>query len=99
MEIYKKLRELSIFSFCKLLKRHPHFNFRLNILQSIIVKLSTNELALRNEVTSTIFELLKSDDNTLLDFKLEVLKELAKVIKQKQHNKMDPNLLDCLVTH
>lgn len=30
--IYKKLREQSIQCFCSLLKRHPHFNYRLNIL-------------------------------------------------------------------
>ena len=35
----------------------------------------------------------------MLDFKLEILRELSKVIKAKQHYKMDPNLLDCLVTH
>jgi hypothetical protein len=32
LEIYRKLRELSYVSFCKLLKTHPHFNFRLNVL-------------------------------------------------------------------
>lgn len=99
MEIYRKLRELSILSFCKLLKRHPHFNYRLNILQIILQRLSTNQVLMRNECTGTLFELLKKDDNTLLDFKLEILRELSKVIKTKQHNKMDPNLLDCLVTH
>lgn len=51
-------------------------------------------------VTTTIFELINKDDNTLLDFKLEILKELAKVLKQiPSHSKIDPNLLDCLVTH
>jgi hypothetical protein len=51
-------------------------------------------------VTSTVFELVSKDDNTMLDFKLEILKELAKVLKQlPSHNKIDPNLLDSLVTH
>ena len=34
-----------------------------------------------------------------MDFKLEILKELAKIIKTKPHNKMDPNLLDCIVSN
>lgn len=46
-----------------------------------------------------MFDLLKSEDNTLLDFKLEILKELNKTIKSKDHNLMTPNILDCLVTH
>ncbi len=32
LEIYRKLRELSFLSYCKLLKAQPHFNYRLNIL-------------------------------------------------------------------
>lgn len=44
--------------------------------------------------------MISKDDNTLLDFKLEILKELAKNLKQiSNHNKIDPNLLDCLVSH
>lgn len=86
-------------SYCKLLRRHPNFNFRINILQTIMPKLSTNEILIRNECTNTIFELLKSEEYQLLDFKLEILKELAKVIKTKPHNKMDANLLDCLVSN
>jgi hypothetical protein len=27
------------------------------------------------------------------------LKELSKTVKSKEHSLMDPNLLDCLVTH
>lgn len=63
-------------------------------------KISTTDLIVRKTVTSTIYDLINKDDNTLLDFKLEILKELAKVLKQlSSHNKVDPNLLDCLVTH
>ncbi len=32
LEIYRKLRELSFISFCRLLKTHPHFNYRVNVL-------------------------------------------------------------------
>eukprot|EP00347_Sterkiella_histriomuscorum_P017847 403347746 len=100
IEVYRKLREISFLSFCSLLSRHPHFNYRLNILQIVMPKISTNDLAIRKIVTSTIFELISKDDNTLLDFKLEILKELSKVLKQiPNHNRIDANLLDCLVTH
>ena len=34
-----------------------------------------------------------------MDFKVDVLKELNKVIKTKSHEHMEPNLLDCLVLH
>ena len=44
-------------------------------------------------------ELLRRDDNSLLDFKIDILKEIGKVIKQKPHEYMDPHLLDCLVLH
>ncbi len=43
--------------------------------------------------------MLRSDDNTMLDFKVEILKELAKTIKSRDHFQMSPSLLDCLVTH
>lgn len=99
LEIYRNLRELSYLSFCKLLLAQPHFNFRLNILQIIMPRIATKDMLIRNECTSTIYELLKSDDNTLLDFKLEILRELNKTIKTREHTLMDPNLLDCLVTH
>jgi hypothetical protein len=99
LEMYRKLRELSFVSFCRLLKTHPHFNFRLNVLQLIMPRLSTKDLVIRSECTSTLFELLKREDNTLLDFKLEILKELSKTIKSRDHSLMDPSLLDCLVTH
>ena len=44
-------------------------------------------------------ELLRRDDNSLLDFKIDILKEIGKAIKQKPHEYMDPHLLDCLVLH
>lgn len=53
----------------------------------------------RREATKTLFELLAHPDQTLLDFKIEILRELNKVIKTKQHDHMEPNLLDCLVLH
>ncbi len=85
LELYRKLRELSFVSFCSLLKKHSHFNYRLNILQAIMPRLSTKDLLIRNEVTSTVFTLLSSSDNTLIDFKLELLRELAKTLKSREH--------------
>ncbi len=86
LEIYRKLRELSFLSFCRLLKAHPHFNYRLNVLQLIMPRLSTKDLVIREECTSTVFEMLRSDDNTMLDLKVEILKELAKTIKSRDHS-------------
>jgi hypothetical protein len=99
LEIYRKLRELSFLSFCRLLKAQPHFNYRLNILQIVMPRLATKDITIRTEITNTVFELLKSEDNTLVDLKVEILKELSKTVKSKEHSLMDPNLLDCLVTH
>lgn len=39
------------------------------------------------------------DDNGLLEFKLDILKELYKVVKTKPHEHMEASLLDCLVLH
>lgn len=71
----------------------------MNVLQLIMPRLSTKDLVIREECTNTIFELLKSEDNTTLDFKVEILKELSKTIKSRDHSQMSPNLLDCLATH
>ena len=62
-------------------------------------KLSSKDLAIRTECTKTIKGLLRKDDNSLLDFKLQMLKELHKTIKQKNHIFFDSSLLDCLVLH
>jgi hypothetical protein len=43
--------------------------------------------------------MLKKDDNRLLEFKVDILKELHKAIKAKSHDLFDPTLLDCLVLH
>ena len=48
---------------------------------------------------STLKALLRKDDNTLLDFKLLILKEVSKILKTKPHEHMDPSILDCLVLH
>ena len=37
---YERLRLKSVVCFCALLDRHPHFNYRLNILQLLAQKLS-----------------------------------------------------------
>ena len=97
--VYERMRNMSVTCFCSLLKRHPHFNYRNNILITILPKLSTRELSIRKEVTSTLFELLAHPDQSILDFKVEILRELKKVIKTKPHKYMEPNLLDCLVLH
>jgi len=39
------------------------------------------------------------EDNTLLEFKLEILKQIQAVLKAKNHSHMDPSLLNCLVLH
>ena len=55
---------------------------------------------IRNTITKTVFELIAKEDNTILEFKLEILRELAKTLRQlSSHNKIDSSLLDCLVTH
>jgi hypothetical protein len=50
-------------------------------------------------VTQTLFFILAHYNQELLDFKVDVLRELNKVLKQKPHTHMEPNLLDCLVLH
>jgi len=83
--IYTKIRTQSVICFCNLLRRHPHFNFRLNILQIILPRISSHDDYIRKEVTKLLFDLLAHQDQGILDFKVEVLKELNKVIKQKPH--------------
>jgi nucleolar complex protein 3 len=96
---YDRLKLLSAQCFCRLFERHPHFNYRVNILQMICSKLSTQAKEIRRVCTSAIKGLLRKDDNQLLEFKLDILKELHKSIKAKAHNLFDPTLLDCLVLH
>jgi len=46
-----------------------------------------------------LYNILGHLDQTLLDFKVDTLKELSKVLKTKPHDLMESNLLDCLVIH
>lgn len=96
-DAYARLRTLSVDCFCRLLERHPHFNYRLNIMQTLVSRLVARDMRIRRSATKTIKELLKRDDNQMLDFKLDILKEILKVTKTKNHKYFDPNLLDCLV--
>ena len=54
---------------------------------------------IRRRVTDCLFALLRHPDQSLLDFKVDVLKELQKVLANKSHEHMQANLLDCLVLH
>jgi hypothetical protein len=45
--MYKKLEEASVEALCKLLIRHPQFNFRINILTVIMPKLASKNLHVR----------------------------------------------------
>ena len=96
---YAKLRLKSVESFSVLLERHPHFNYRLNILQLICQKLANQDEDVRSVATRCIKKLLRVDNNNLLDFKLEILKQLQIILKSKPHTHMDPSLLSCLVLH
>lgn len=62
LKVYSKLRQLSVHSFCCLIKKHPHFNYRINILETIMPHLANQEKAIRKEVTETLFEILSSTD-------------------------------------
>lgn len=99
VENYDRLKHLSVSCFCKLLDRHPHFNYRLNILQIIAQKLASGDLTIKKQVTLTFKQTLRKDDQNLLEFKLDMLRELHKVIKAKDHNLFDPSILDCLSLH
>ena len=50
-------------------------------------------------MTQTLTDLLAHQDQGILDFKVDILKELNLVVKSKPHDHMDPKLLDCLVLH
>jgi len=62
-------------------------------------KIADFDSSVRKLVTTTIAQALHIEDNGLLNFKLELLKELHKVIKKVNHNHVEPWLLDCLVLH
>lgn len=97
--MYIRLRESSVKSFCMLLERHPHFNYRVNILQMVAQRLSIQDRRVREDCTHTIANLLRKDDDSLLEFKLDILKEVHKVLKTKDHSHISPTLMDCLVLH
>lgn len=87
--IYIKLRDKSVTIFCQLVKQHPHFNFRVNILQTVLQLLGSKETVMRKEVTRMLFDLLAHTDQSLLDFKVDILKELNKVVKSCPHEHME----------
>jgi len=49
--------------------------------------------------TASFKAVLKKDDNNLLEFKLDMLREMHKTIKAKAHDLFDPTILDCLTLH
>ena len=98
-KVYMRLRNTSFSNLCSLVKQHPHFNYRLIIIQIVFPKVASQDALVRREAQDTLFYLLSHSDQTLLDFKIEILRELNKVIKTKNHQHMDPTLLDCLVLH
>ena len=62
-------------------------------------KLPSQDITIRNAAGTTLKNLLRKDDNSLLDFKMTILKEISKILKTKSHEHMDPHLLDVLVLH
>lgn len=62
-------------------------------------KIADFDAPVRQLVTKTIAQVLHIEDNGLLSFKLELLKELHKAIKKVKHDFVEPWLLDCLVLH
>jgi hypothetical protein len=62
-------------------------------------RLASQDPLQRKRVTSLVINLLGHYDQGLLDFKVEILKELNNVVKTKSHMHMEPHLLDCLVQH
>jgi len=99
MSVYVRMRQQSVLSFCDLIEKHPHFNYRLNILQSVMPRLASGDTIERKRVTDLVVYLLGHYDQGLLEFKVDILKELNNVVKTKNHQNMEPNLLDCLVLH
>ena len=75
-QYYAKLRMKSVECFANLLERHPHFNYRLNILQMICSKLANQDEQVRQVATRSVKKLLRIDNNNLLEFKLEILKQI-----------------------
>jgi hypothetical protein len=65
----------------------------------IATKLAIKDAKVRHECTTALHNMLKKDDDGLLDFKLDILKEIHTVVKTKDHSLLSPNLLDCLVLH
>jgi len=56
-------------------------------------------LPVRGAATRSIKRLLRADNNNLLSFKLDILKQLQNTLKSRPHTHMDPTLLNCLVLH
>jgi len=68
-------------------------------MQAVVFQISSKDLLVRQISTKTVKNLLRREDNGLLEFKLSVIKEIHKNIKQQAHSRFDPSLLDCLVLH
>jgi len=62
-------------------------------------KIADFDAPIRQLVTRTVHEVLHIEDNGLLSFKLDVLKELHKALTKVKHEFVEPYLLDCLVLH
>ena len=50
-------------------------------MHSVVNQLSSSDVELRQSATKTVKSMIRKDDNGLVDFKLEIVKELHKVVK------------------
>ena len=92
----KALRKVAVEALCTFLLSLSHFNRREVVLEQVSKKLYSADNEIRSLCTNAFKELIVSQDNTLLPFKLEALRRLGKLLKTKQHSRFSPNLLDCL---
>ncbi|KAJ3346709.1 Nucleolar complex protein 3 [Allomyces javanicus] len=68
---------LAVTAFCKLLKTHPHFNFRLNILNALSKRLTRTELA--GVIVDTLRDVFRRDEEGQVSS--EAVRLVAKAIK------------------
>ncbi|KAL6300168.1 nucleolar complex-associated protein-domain-containing protein [Sparassis latifolia] len=90
-----ELAEMALQCMCTLLVEATHFNFRINLMNSIVASLSRKSWDKSSDLClNSIIKVLRADATG--DASLEIVRLLNRMIKERRFN-VHPNVLSCLL--
>ncbi|XP_064630556.1 nucleolar complex protein 3 homolog [Lineus longissimus] len=91
----KSLRDISIQCMCSLLASHPEFNFRSNMIATLVPFMNNETPEIADQVCDCFKEVLKADK--MGEISLEMVRLASKYIKSKSHQ-VKPKVLNVFLS-